>query len=305
MSKQYSVVGVDKAFFALITQDDENGYVVGTPQQLTQAMEIKGSTEITREDQYADNGLHDGAVAEGPTSFDMIGPNIAEDIIATLLGEVYDTSSGRIFDDADATRVVYFAFGYRFKKRNGKYRYRWYLKCQAEKPSEEAQSESNKLNLKPSTLKITAYKTNYQFDLLGDGSRMSGVKRVRGDEDLPDFSAATWFSAVQVPVVGSPASFTLSSSPADAATGVAVDANIVLTFSNALAGGRETGITLVNADTYAPVAVARSINAARKIVTLNPSSNLGATTDYIVVVHDVFDIHGQQLTDTVVNFTTA
>jgi phi13 family phage major tail protein len=305
MTKQYSVVGVDKAFYALITQDDENGYVVGAPQQLTQAMEIKGSTETTREDQYADNGLHDGATAEGPTTFDMIGPNIAEEIIAALLGEVYDTPSGRIFDDADATRTVYFAFGYRFKKRNGKFRYRWYLKCQAEKPSEEAVSESNKLNLKPSTLKITAYKTIYQFDLLGDGSRMSGVKRVRGDEDLPGFDAAAWFNAVQVPVVGTPAAFTLSSVPADAAIGVVVSDDSELTFSNALAGGREAGIILVNADTFAPVAVTRTINAARKVVTLNPTSNLDASTDYIIVVHDVVDIHGQALTDAVINFTTA
>jgi phi13 family phage major tail protein len=304
MTKQYSVVGVDRAYYALVTQDDKNGYVVGTPKQLTQAMELKGTTEVSREDQYADNALHDAALAEGPTTFEMIGPNIAEDVIAELLGEVYDTASGRIFDDADATQVVYFAFGYRFKKRNGKYRYRWYLKCQAEKPGEEAVSESPTPNLKPSTLKISAYKTIYEFDLLGDGSRMSGVKRVRGDEDLPDFDASVWFDAVQIPVAGTPDAFSVSSSPADGAIDVLVEANIVLTFSNALAGGREAGIVLVNADTQAPVAVARTINDARKIVTLNPSSDLSATTDYLIVVHDVVDIHGQALANTVINFTT-
>ncbi len=305
MTKQYSVVGVDKAYYARVTQDDVNGYVVGTPQQLTQAMEIKGAVENSREDQYADNALHDSAVAEGPTTFDMIGPNIAEEIISELLGEVYDTPSGRIFDDADTTQIVYFAFGYRFKKRNGSYRYRWYLKCQAEKPGEEAVSESPKPNLKPSTLKITAYKTTYEFDLLGDGSRMSGVKRVRGDEDLAGFDASTWFSAVQVPVAGTPAAFTLTPVPADAATGVVVSANLTFTFSNALAGGREAGIALINLDTQAPVACVRTINAARTVVTLNPSSNLDAAADYAAHVHDVVDIHGQALVDAVINFTTA
>lgn len=303
--KQYSVVGVDNVYYALVTQDDDSNYVAGTPAKLTQAMEIKSTPTVSSETQFADNTAHDIVSAEGPTELELMAPNIAEETLAELLGAVYDTATGRIFDDADPSQAPYFALGYRFKKRNGKYRYRWYLKCQAQKPAEEGVSESDKVNLKTATLKVTAVKTTYKFDLLGDASRMAGVKRVHGDEDLPDFSATSWFSAVQTPVAGSPASFTVSTVPADAATGVAVTADVVVTFSNALAGGREAGITLVNADTFAPVAVARSINSTRKVVTLNPSSNLGASTDYIVVIHDVVDIHGQALTDTVVNFTTA
>lgn len=305
MTKQYSVVGVDSVYYALITQDDENGYVAGVPQQLTQAMEIKGTPAASSETQFADNTEHDVVTVEGPTTLELIAPNIGEDTLATLLGAVIDSASGRIFDDADPAQAPYFALGYRFKKRNGSYRYRWYLKCRAEKPMEEGVSESDKVNLKTTTLKVTAIKTAYKYDLLGDASRMAGVKRVHGDEDLANFDGDTWFDAVQQPSAGTPDAFSLTPVPADGATGVVVSANLTLTFSNALAGGREAGITLIDLDTQAPVAVARTINAARTVVTLNPSSNLGASTDYAIIVHDVVDIHGQALTDAVYNFTTA
>lgn len=305
MTKQYSVVGVDSVYYALVTQDDESNYVAGTPAQLSQAMEIKGTPAAASETQFADNMEHDIVTVEGPTTLELIVPNIGEDILAELTGAVLDTASGRIFDDANPTEAPYFALGYRFKKRNGNYRYRWYLKCRAEKPMEEGVSESDKVNLKTTTLKVTAVKTAYQFDLLGDGLRLSGVKRVHGDEDLAGFDGSTWFDAVQQPSAGTPDAFSVTPVPADAATGVVVSSNMTLTFTNALAGGREAGITLINLDTQAPVAVARTINAARTVVTLNPSSNLSASTDYAIIVHDVVDIHGQALTDAVYNFTTA
>lgn len=99
-------------------------------------------------------------------------------------------------------------------------------------------------------------------------------------------------------------SFTLASVPADSATGVVVSSNIVLTFSNAIMVGAENSIILTTA-AGVPVSCARTIDAARKVVTLNPASNLSATTDYLAIVPGVVDVFGQSLADTVINFTTA
>lgn len=111
-------------------------------------------------------------------------------------------------------------------------------------------------------------------------------------------------TAASLPEDGTPPAFTLMPSPADGATGVAVSANVVLTFSNALAYGAEDAIILTTA-AGVPVACARTINAARTIVTLDPNSNLSAATDYLVIVPNVTDEFDQALTDTVINFTTA
>ncbi len=304
-SEKKVVVGVDSAKIAFVTQDDATAYIAGSPQSFAPTMELKSTPSSASETLYADNGPNDNVSAEGETEIELTAPNFDEALIAQLKGATFDSATGRVFDNADPSRAPYFALGYRFKKSNGHYRYRWYLKCRVEPPGEEAQSQSNAVNFKPQTLKIKALKTIYQFDLIGDGSLMDGAKRVHGDEDTDNFSATTWFDAVQVPVAGTPASFTLTPVPADGATGVVVSSNLTFTFSNALAGGREAGITLIDADTMAPVAYARTINAGRTVVTINPTSNLGAATDYLAIVHDVVDIHGQALADVVINFTTA
>jgi len=300
-----SVVGVDSVYYAIVTQDDANGYVVGSPQPLVPAMELKASPSTSVETQYADNGPFDNASAEGDTVLELSAPNIPEAILAQLLGSTHDSASGRSFDDADPSLAPYFALGYRFKKSNGSFRYRWYLKCRAEKPSEEAQSQSDKVSYKPQTLKITALTTIYKFDLLGNGSKMKGVKRVHGDADTTSFVSTNWFNAVQTPVAGSPASFTVTPVPADGATGVVVSANTVLTFSNPLAYGAENGIVMVRADTQAIIPCARTINAARTVVTLDPTSNLTAAKQYLVVIPNVVSIYGQVLADVVYDFTTA
>lgn len=302
-TEKKSVVGVDSVYYALITQDDANGFVAGTPAPLVPAMELKATPNSAAETQYADNGPYDQLSAEGDTELELTAPNFPESVLATLKGAVYDSATGRVFDNADPSQAPYFALGYRFKKSNGHYRYRWYLKCRIEPAGEEAQSQSDAVNLKSQTVKIRCLKTIYKWAL--SGSVTDGAKRVHGDQDADNFSATGWFSSVQVPVVGSPASFTLTASPVDGATGVSVSANIVLTFSNALVYGAENSIILVRADTQAPIACARTIDAARKVVTLDPSSNLTAAKQYLVIVAGVTSIHGQTLADTVVDFTTA
>lgn len=101
-----------------------------------------------------------------------------------------------------------------------------------------------------------------------------------------------------------PPAFTLSSVPADAATGVVVSSNIVLTFSNEIAAGAENAIILTTV-AGVPKACARTINTARTIVTLNPSTDMAAATEYLIIVPGVTDIYAQTLADTVINFTTA
>lgn len=103
---------------------------------------------------------------------------------------------------------------------------------------------------------------------------------------------------------GSPDAFTVSSVPADGATAVAVSVDVVLTFSNELASGAENGIMLTTA-LGVPVAVARTISLNRKVVTLNPSVDLGAAADHLVVVAGVRDVYGQTLANTVIDFETA
>lgn len=140
-----------------------------------------------------------------------------------------------------------------------------------------------------------------------------GIKGTMGDKEFfvsemggmaLDWEKVEHETAADLPTGGTPPAFTLTSVPADAASGVAVGADVVLTFSNALAYGAEDAIILTTA-AGVPVTCDRTINAARTIVTLNPSSNLGAATGHLVIVPNVTDTYGQALTTTIINFETA
>jgi hypothetical protein len=103
---------------------------------------------------------------------------------------------------------------------------------------------------------------------------------------------------------GSPSAITCTPVPADAATGIDITDNITLTFNNALAAGAENGIMLTTAAGVA-VAGARTISGNRKVVTINPTSSLGAGAAHLIIVPGVKDIYGQSFANTVYDFTTA
>lgn len=94
---------------------------------------------------------------------------------------------------------------------------------------------------------------------------------------------------------------TLTSVPADAAAAVARASAIVLTFSNKIRG---ENIVLTTAAGVL-VAVNRSWNAGGTVLTLQPVSNMAATTMHLLAIAGVVDIYGQALTAEVRDFTTA
>lgn len=294
-----SAVGLRDIYYALVTQDDVSAYAAGTPAYFAPAMTASQAPATNSKTTYADDGPFEVSVSEGETKIDFEVTNIPIEVMATILGKVFDAATGRLFDNGGTPPDV--ALSFRSLKSNGSYRYYQFLKGKFSAPSEEQSSSTDTPDPKPAKITYTASKTIHQFDL---GDINDGVKRVIGDEDTTGFSATGWFTSVQVPSAGSPSALTLTPVPADAATGISVSANLTCTFNNALASGAENGIILTTA-AGVPVAAARTIDAARKVVTLNPDSNLGASTDYLLIVAGVTDIYGQSLANTVVNFTTA
>jgi hypothetical protein len=110
---------------------------------------------------------------------------------------------------------------------------------------------------------------------------------------LPD-EIATLFAE------GAPSALSLSSIvPADDATNIAIDANIVLTFNNEIA----TEAVVVTSDAGVIVAGAKTWDAAGKILTFNPTNNLTNGSVYLVTIGGVVDIYGQALASSVKNFT--
>lgn len=295
-----SFVGVDSIYYALVTQDDADAYAAGAPAAFAPAMNVAQAPKTNSKVQYADNQPFDAMNSKGETEMDLEITGLPLDIQAAILGDTYDAATGRYFEGGG--EAPYVALGFRAKKRGGDYRYYWFQKGAFQPPSEEQATETDTPDPKSTKLKFIAIRTTHVFAFTG--SLDDSVKRVVGETSDASFSATTWFDAVQVPSVGAPSAVTMTPSPADAATGVAVNANITLTFNNALRSGAENAIILTTA-AGVPKACARTIDSARKVVTLNPSTDMAGATDYLVIVSGVVDIYGQALADAVVNFTTA
>lgn len=294
-----SVVGLRDLYIATVTQDDASAYAAGTPQTFAPAVNASHKPTSNSKTQYADDAAFDVLFSEGETKIDLDVTGIPLSLLALVLGKEFDAATGRLFDNGGIPPDM--ALSFRSKKSNGSFKYYQYLKGKFSAPEEEQATETDTPEPKTTKITFTAIRTTYAFNL---GSKTEGVKRVVGDQDATGFSGTTWFSSVQVPVVGSPSAFTCTPSPADAATNQAVSVAITLTFSNPLAGNVENGVALIRDDTAAPITVTRTLNAARTVLTLG-HANLTAAKTYLIVLAGVKDMYGQTLADTVYDFATA
>lgn len=300
MSNYKSYVGVDQIYYALVTQDDSSAYAAGTPAYLAPAMNIALDPAGSSKTQYADNAPFDVMTAEGETKISCEITGLSAQAQASVLGMTYDVVTGRVFDSG--AEAPYVALGFRATKTDGSYRYFWFQKGRFAKPKEELASKADTPEMKSIKLELTAIKTVFAFPLV-TGGLTDGVKRVFGETSDANFSATTWFAAVQVPSAGSPAAITCTPTPADGATGIAASVVPILTFNNAIVTGI-TGVLLTKNDGVI-VATTVTINAANKIITITPGGALTGAAKYLISVAGVRDLYGQLLANAVFDFTIA
>lgn len=96
--------------------------------------------------------------------------------------------------------------------------------------------------------------------------------------------------------------------PDDAATAVAVSANVVWTFSEPIQDGSVNDANFfVTSAEGVPVAGTLSIDTGKTIVTFNPTANLTAATPYVAIAtRNIKDVAGNAMAaNSVTNFTTA
>lgn len=124
------------------------------------------------------------------------------------------------------------------------------------------------------------------------------------DQPVIDFNE-TAIALVVAPDTTPP---TISSTvPADAATGISKTANLSVTFSEAVQAGDVTADHFIlTTDAGVAAAATLTLNTpTNTIVTINPTSDLDATTEYLLVITGVHDVAGNVLASpTIINFTT-
>jgi phi13 family phage major tail protein len=293
-----SQVGLDMFHYAEQLTDTSSGCSYDSPAAVTGIIAANVKANGSIETQYADDGPASNAASVGRQEVSLEFTGLAPTVRADWLG--HTTTSGVVQEKTtDIPKVV--AIGFRSQKANGNYRYVWYLKGQFAVPDDKYETKKERTVFGTTSLTYAGLRRDYDKEY-----------KVWADDDDPAVPASVitnWFNAVPI-TIASPDALTLTTDPEDTDADVLVSANVTFTYNNALKDSQLTDdyFYLVKASDGSKVAAALSIDTTSKVVTLNPTSNLEASTDYIAVASGlVADIYGQKLAagTTIINFTTA
>ena len=151
-------IGLDKLYYAKITEGDNGDETYGTPTQLAKAMTAELSVELAEATLYADDGaaevvkeFQSGTLTLG---IDDIGVQVAQD----LTGAKIDDNKVLISASEDGGEPV--AIGFRAKKSNGKYRYFWLYKVKFGIPATNLTTKGESIEFSTPSIEGTVLRRN-------------------------------------------------------------------------------------------------------------------------------------------------
>lgn len=160
-----ATIGLDKLYYAKITEDANGNETYAKPTQLAKAMSAELSVELAEATLYADDGaaevikeFQSGTLSLG---IDDIGTTAASD----LTGAVIDENHVLISTSEDGGTPV--AVGFRAKKSNGKYRYFWLYKVKFGIPATNLTTKGESIEFSTPTIEGTVLRRN-KTDALGN-----------------------------------------------------------------------------------------------------------------------------------------
>lgn len=299
-SKYGEFTGVESLYVAKVTADTAEAYITDTPEYLAPTATIAQNVTVQSNTPSYDNVPGDTYIGEGVTVITIAVSGVPAMLVAKLLGKKYDTATGRVLDNG-VPNPPKFALSFKLNIGAANYRYYQYLKGTFSGGAEEAETrKEGNVTLKTYTLTYTAVVTTHKWSV--DGVNTS-LKRIFADTtDAAFTSDANWFAQVQTPSTASaPSALTVAISPSEGDNGVAANEKPTLTFNNKIT---ECVCVIMQGDDV--VSFSSAWNAAGTVLTLTPTSNFTASTEYAIVVVSAKDIFGQSLgTVTKASFTTA
>ena len=287
-------IGLDNLYYALLTEDNINGTLTyQTPVRVTGAISATLTTNAATETLFADDGPFDTASTLGQLQLELNTADIDLETQSVWLGH---NKTGAILNRQANAVPPWMAIGFRSLKSNGGYRYVWFYKGKAQEPDRSYETKTDAVNFQTPTITITFVDTE-----------ANSYWERSSDSDDPNYTpdiGTNWFTSPTGTIDTTAPTATYS--PTDGATGVAVDTNVVVTFNEAIQATTATSSNIVLLQGATPVPTTLTINADRTIVTLDPVSDLTATTLYTVLVTSgVRNLAGIAFVTETIQFTTA
>lgn len=189
-----ATIGLDKLYYATITDDENGEEIYGTPTQLAKAISAELSVELAEATLYADDGaaeivkeFKNGTISLG---VDDIGSTTA----AALTGVMVDKNNVVVSNSEDGGDPV--AVGFRAKKSNGKYKYYWLYRVKFGIPATNLATKGDSITFSTPTIEGTVLRRN-KPDTSGKHPWKAEV--TEGDKDVPASVISSWYTEVYEP----------------------------------------------------------------------------------------------------------
>ena len=189
-----ATIGLDKLFYAKITEDEDGDETYATPVPLAKAMTAELSVELAEATLYADDGaaeivkeFQSGTLALGVAD---IGPAVAED----LTGAKIDNNKVLVSASEDGGDPV--AVGFRAKKANGKYRYFWLYRVKFGIPATNLATKGDSITFSTPTIEGTVLRRNKPDS---SGKHPWKAEVTEGDTEVTEDTIKNWYQTVYEP----------------------------------------------------------------------------------------------------------
>ncbi len=153
-----ATIGLDKLYYAPITEDNNGAETYGTPVQLAKAISAELSVELNEAVLYADDGQAESVKEFKSGTLSLNVDNLAPAHVAALLGAEVDENGVLISRGED--NPTYVAIGFRAKKANGKYRYFWLYRVQFGIPGTSLATKGDSITFSTPTIEGTIFQRN-------------------------------------------------------------------------------------------------------------------------------------------------
>ena len=190
-----ATIGLDRLYYAKITEAVDGTETYGTPISLAKAMKADLSVELAEATLYADDGpaeivkeFKSGKLSLG---IDDIGAAAAEDLTGAKIDDNHVVVSGS--EDGGAPVAV----GFRAKKANGKYRYFWLYRVVFGIPAANLATKGDSITFSTPTIEGTVLRRNKPD---GNGKHPWKAEANEDDTGIPASVITGWYTQVYEPV---------------------------------------------------------------------------------------------------------
>jgi len=153
-----ATIGLDKLYYAKITEDENGNETYGTPSQLAKAISADLSVELNEATLYADDGQAEIVREFKSGTISLSVDDIGHDVVADLIGAVVDNNGVLISGENDTANPV--AIGFRAKKSNGKYKYFWLYRVLFNIPATNLATKGDGITFSTPTIEGTILRRN-------------------------------------------------------------------------------------------------------------------------------------------------